>query len=135
MGFSLSGLLLLSTANSFRRFFSRSRWWRGSSVFHPESSRVARMPRAEAWIRAGDFQSAGTPYRDRTFVAAFIVTQRGQGSVAWFSIAALIAIILMIRISNWAIQYRKAKAKLPAAHAEREGHACAKEGRPGGRVL
>ena len=42
--------------------------------------------------------------------------------MAWFSIAALIAIILMIRISNWAIRYRKAKAKLPVSHHEREGH-------------
>ena len=55
-------------------------------------------------------------------LAAFIVTSRGQGSVAWFSIAALIAIILMIRISNWAIRYRRAKASSPATHAAREGH-------------
>ena len=125
MGFSLSGLLLLSTASSFPAILlSVALVGVGSSVFHPESSRVARMaagPKpgfAQAIFQVGgNFGTASGP-----LLAAFIVTQRGQGSVAWFSIAALIAIILMIRISNWAIAYRKAKAKSPVAHHEREGH-------------
>ncbi len=125
MGFSLSGLLLLSTASSFPAILlAVALVGVGSSVFHPESSRVARMaagPKpgfAQAIFQVGG--NAGTA--TGPLLAAFIVTARGQGSIAWFSIAALIAIILMIRISNWAIHYRKAKAKSPASHAEREGH-------------
>ncbi len=125
MGFSLSGLLLLSTASSFPAILvAVALVGVGSSVFHPESSRVARMaagPKpgfAQAIFQVGG--NAGTA--TGPLLAAFIVTERGQGSVAWFSIAALIAILLMIRISNWAIRYRKAKAKLPVSHQEREGH-------------
>lgn len=125
MGFSLSGLLLLSTASSFPAILvAVALVGVGSSVFHPESSRVARMaagPKpgfAQAIFQVGG--NAGTA--TGPLLAAFIVTERGQGSVAWFSIAALIAIILMIRISNWAIHYRREKAKLPVSHHEREGH-------------
>ncbi len=125
MGFSLSGLLLLSTASSYPAILlAVALVGVGSSVFHPESSRVARMaagPKpgfAQAIFQVGG--NAGTA--TGPLLAAFIVTERGQSSVAWFSIAALIAIILMIRISNWAIHYRKAKAKLPVSHHEREGH-------------
>jgi FSR family fosmidomycin resistance protein-like MFS transporter len=125
MGFSLSGLLLLSTAASFPAILIAVAFVGvGSSVFHPESSRVARMaagPKpgfAQAIFQVGgNFGTATGP-----LLAAFIVIKRGQGSIAWFSIAALIAIILMIRISNWAIQYRKAKAKLPVAQHESLGH-------------
>ena len=125
MGFSLSGLLLLSTASSFPAILlAVALVGVGSSVFHPESSRIARMaagPKpgfAQAIFQVGgNFGTASGP-----LLAAFIVTKRGQGSVAWFSIAALIAIILMIRISKWAIEYRKAKAKSPIAHHERESH-------------
>jgi len=132
MGFSLGGLLLLSTASSFPAILMAvALVGVGSSVFHPESSRVARMaagPKpgfAQAIFQVGgNFGTATGP-----LLAAFIVTQRGQGSVAWFSIAALIAIILMIRISRWAIEYRKAKAKSAVAHHEREGHAL-----PGSKV-
>jgi FSR family fosmidomycin resistance protein-like MFS transporter len=125
MGFSLSGLLLLSTASSFPAILLAVAFVGvGSSVFHPESSRVARMaagPKpgfAQAIFQVGG--NAGTA--TGPLLAAFIVIKRGQGSVAWFSIAALIAIILMIRISNWAIHYRRAKAKSPVAHHERHGH-------------
>lgn len=125
MGFSLTGLLLLSTASSFPAILvAVALVGVGSSVFHPESSRVARMaagPKpgfAQAIFQVGG--NAGTA--TGPLLAAFIVVRRGQGSVAWFSIAALVAIILMIRVSNWAIHYRKAKAKAPASHAEREGH-------------
>ncbi len=125
MGFSLTGLLLLSTAASFPAILvAVALVGVGSSVFHPESSRVARMaagPKpgfAQAIFQVGgNFGTASGP-----LLAAFIVTQRGQGSVAWFSIAALIAIILMIRISKWAIAYRKAKAKSPSSHHDRESH-------------
>ena len=125
MGFSLSGLLLLSTASSFPAILVAVAFVGvGSSVFHPESSRVARMaagPKpgfAQAIFQVGgNFGTATGP-----LLAAFIVIKRGQGSIAWFSIAALIAIILMIRISNWAIQYRKAKAKSPVAQHEHLGH-------------
>ncbi|HEV2200427.1 MAG TPA: MFS transporter [Bryobacteraceae bacterium] len=125
MGFTLSGLLLLSAAWSFPTILlAVALVGVGSSVFHPESARVARMaagPKpgfAQAIFQVGgNFGTASGP-----LLAAFIVTQRGQGSVAWFSIAALIAIVFMMRISKWAIHYRLMKAKSPAVRVEREGH-------------
>jgi FSR family fosmidomycin resistance protein-like MFS transporter len=75
----------------------------GSSVFHPESSRVARMASggrhglAQSLLQVGgNVGSAIGP-----LLAAFIVMPRGQGSVGWFAIAALTAIVLLVRIGGW----------------------------------
>ena len=88
----------------FRAAAARRRAGRlGSSVFHPESSRVARMASggqhglAQSLFQVGgNVGSAIGP-----LLAAFIVMPRGQGSVAWFAIAALIAIVLLTRIGGW----------------------------------
>jgi FSR family fosmidomycin resistance protein-like MFS transporter len=104
MGFTLSGLLLLSQATTFPvLLLSAALIGSGSSVFHPESSRVARMASggqhglAQSLFQVGgNVGSASGP-----LLAAFIVMPRGQGSVAWFAIAALVAIVLLTRIGGW----------------------------------
>jgi FSR family fosmidomycin resistance protein-like MFS transporter len=117
MGFTLSGLLLLSHAPNFALLLlAAALIGSGSSVFHPESSRVARMASggqhglAQSLFQVGgNVGSAIGP-----LLAAFIVMPRGQTSVEWFAIAALIAIVLLTRIGGW---YR---AHIPAhkkAHA------------------
>jgi FSR family fosmidomycin resistance protein-like MFS transporter len=104
MGFTLSGLVLLSQASSFPMLLlAAALIGSGSSVFHPESSRVARMASggrhglAQSLFQVGgNVGSAIGP-----LLAAFIVMPRGRGSVAWFAIAALAGILLLTRIGGW----------------------------------
>jgi MFS transporter, FSR family, fosmidomycin resistance protein len=104
MGFTLIGLILLSRAGSFPMIlFAAGLVGVGSSVFHPESSRMARAASGGQYGLAqslfqvgGNFGSAIGP-----LLAAFIVVPGGQGSVAWFSIAALAAIIVLARVGLW----------------------------------
>ncbi len=116
MGCTLSGLLLLSHAPSFPLLLlAAALIGSGSSVFHPESSRVARMASggqhglAQSLFQVGgNVGSAIGP-----LLAAFIVMPRGQASVAWFAIAALAAIALLTKIGGW---YR---AHVPAQRISR----------------
>jgi len=125
MGFSLSGLLLLSTANTFAIvLFAAALVGMGSSVFHPESSRVARMASggqhgfAQSIFQVGGNAGSATG----PLLAAFIVNQRGQRSIAWFSIAAFIGMLLMTKIGRWAREYRTARAKARAGQPAAQGH-------------
>jgi len=104
MGSTLIGLLLLSQAPSFPILLvAAALIGTGSSVFHPESSRIARMASGgrhglaqSVFQVGGNLGSALGP-----LLAAFIVMPRGQSSVAWFAVAALIAITLLTRIGGW----------------------------------
>jgi FSR family fosmidomycin resistance protein-like MFS transporter len=104
MGSSLIGLLLLSVANSYVTILCAAALvGLGSSVFHPESSRVARMASGGRHGFAQSlFQVGGsTGSAIGPLLAAFIVVPRGQGSVAWFSAAALLAIFMLANVSLW----------------------------------
>jgi FSR family fosmidomycin resistance protein-like MFS transporter len=104
MGFTLSGLLMLSTANSYPWLLAAAGLVGvGSSIFHPESSRLARVASGgkqglaqSLFQTGGNFGSSLGP-----LLAAFVVLPRGQGSVAWFSLVALTGIILLARIGRW----------------------------------
>jgi FSR family fosmidomycin resistance protein-like MFS transporter len=104
MGFTLLGMLLLSRARSFGMVLAAtSLVGLGSSVFHPESSRIARAASggrhgfAQSFFQVGgNFGSALGP-----LLAAFIVLRHGQSSIAWFSLAALIAIAFLVRVGSW----------------------------------
>jgi FSR family fosmidomycin resistance protein-like MFS transporter len=104
MGASFVGLLLLSMASSFLGvIIAASMVGLGSSVFHPESSRVARMASGgkhglaqSVFQVGGNFGTAAGP-----LLAAFIVLPRGQSSVAWFSGAALLGIAVLINVGHW----------------------------------
>ena len=104
MGFSLAGMILLSKAGSFALVLAAtSLVGLGSSVFHPESSRIAR---AASGGRHGFAQSLfqvggnlGSSFGP--LLAAFIVLPRGQSSIAWFSIAAVIAIAFLLHVGTW----------------------------------
>ena len=90
---TLIGLLLLSIARSFHAVvFAAALVGVGSSVFHPESSRVARMASGGRYGLAqslfqvgGNVGMAGGP-----LMVAFVVLSRGQSSIAWFSLIALL---------------------------------------------
>jgi FSR family fosmidomycin resistance protein-like MFS transporter len=104
MGFTLVGLLLLSMASRFAALLAAAALvGMGSAVFHPESSRVARMASggrhgfAQSLFQVGgNFGSSLGP-----LLAAFIVLPMGQSSVAWFSLAALLAMIVLWNVGGW----------------------------------
>ena len=101
---SLVGLLLLSVADSYGLIlFSAALVGIGSSVFHPESARVARMASGGRFGLAQSlFQVGGsTGSAIGPLLAAFIVVPRGQGSIVWFSAAALLAIAVLAYVSTW----------------------------------
>src|SRR6185295_7486630 len=104
MGFTLVGMVLLSRANHFYLvLLAAGLVGLGSSVFHPESSRIAR---AASGGRHGFAQSLfqvggnlGTSLGP--VLAAFIVLPRGQSSIAWFSLAALLAMVFLWHVGAW----------------------------------
>ena len=104
MGFSLAGLVLLSFASTFAEILlSAALIGLGSAVFHPESSRVARMASGGRYgLAQSTFQVGGNVGSSLgPLAAAFIVIPSGQGSIAWFSIIALVAIVVLANVGRW----------------------------------
>jgi FSR family fosmidomycin resistance protein-like MFS transporter len=115
MGCTLIGLIVLSLASSFPIILAAAAMIGiGSSVFHPESSRVARMASggqhgfAQSIFQVGGNAGSATG----PLLAAFIVLPHGQGSLAWFSLAALLGMALLGKVGFWAKAYRAARAKI-----------------------
>ncbi len=104
MGSTLIGLLLLSRAPSFPiLLIAAALIGTGSAVFHPESSRIARLASGGRHGLAQSLFQVGGNIGSATgpLLAAFIIMPRGQTSIAWFALAAMIAIILLTRIGHW----------------------------------
>ena len=104
MCFTLTGLLLLSIANSFVLvLLSVAFVGVGSSVLHPESSKVARLASGGAKGMAQSiFQIGGNVGRAFGPVAvALIVIPHGQGCIRWFALLAVVAIWVLARIGSW----------------------------------
>ena len=104
MGFTLSGLIVLSMSHHFYMVLvSVGLIGVGSSVFHPESSRMAH---AAAGVQPGlaqsIFQLGGNLGSSiGPLLAAWIIVPHGQTSIAWFSLMALLAIFVLTRVGNW----------------------------------
>src|SRR5246127_618740 len=101
MGFTLVGLLMMSQAHSYSVILlSAGLIGMGSSVFHPEASRVARMAAGGPYGLAQSlFQVGGNlGQASGPLLAAFIVVQRGQSSIGWFSAAALVAMTILFQV-------------------------------------
>jgi len=114
MGVTLTGLLLLAHANSFHfLMLAAAMVGAGSAVFHPEASRVARLASGGRHGLAQSLFQVGGNVGSATgpILAAFIVLPRGQGSVSWFSGAALIAMAVLIAVSNWHWRERTTPAR------------------------
>ena len=104
MGSTLVGLLLLSVASSFLGVLAAAALVGvGSSVFHPESSRVARMASGGRYgFAQAVFQVGGnTGSALGPLLAAFVVVPAGQRSVGWFSLLALLAIVVLFNVGRW----------------------------------
>jgi FSR family fosmidomycin resistance protein-like MFS transporter len=102
MGITMFGLLAFSLAPSYGTILAAAALVGiGSAVFHPESSRIARMASggqhgmAQSLFQVGG--NAGSALGP-LLAWAFI---RGQSSIAWFSLLALVAIVLLTNIGNW----------------------------------
>ncbi|CFR14441.1 MFS transporter [Yersinia frederiksenii] len=110
MGFTLSGILLLAVATTFPVvLLAAALVGTGSSVFHPESSRVARMASGgrhgmaqSVFQVGGNFGSALGP-----LLAAILIAPYGKGNVGWFSLAALLAIVVLLQVSKWYQQQQR----------------------------
>jgi len=112
MGCTLIGLLLLSTADTLPLLLlASSMVGMGSSVFHPEASRVARMASGgRHGLAQSIFQVGGNLGSSLgPLLAAWIILPRGQGSVAWFSLAAMLAMLVLSRVGAW---YRRQQARM-----------------------
>lgn len=104
MGFTLCGLVLLSTAHQYAVILiAAAIIGTGSAIFHPESARIARLASGgrlgfaqSVFQVGGNFGTAAGP-----LLAALIVVPFGQPSVAWFSIVAALAIAILWRIGRW----------------------------------
>jgi MFS transporter, FSR family, fosmidomycin resistance protein len=104
MGFTLVGLLLLAFAGSYALLLlAAALVGTGSSVFHPESSRVARMASGgrhglaqSVFQVGGNVGSAIGP-----LLAAFIVIPHGQSNIAWFSGTALLGMFVLFNVGHW----------------------------------
>lgn len=104
MGFSLAGLVLLSRADTYPLILlSVGLVGIGSSVFHPESSRVAYLASGgRRGLAQSVFQLGGNAGSSLgPLLAAWIIVPFGQGYVLWFSLAALLAIFVLLRVAAW----------------------------------
>ena len=122
MTFTMIGLVLLSMAPSFELILvAVALVGMGSSVFHPESSRVARMASGgQHGLAQSLFQVGGNAGSSLgPLLAAFLVLPAGQRSIAWVSLGALLAILVLTRIGFWYKAHRKAAAKSPELHEHR----------------
>lgn len=104
MGITLVGLVLLARAGSFSTLLLASALvGTGSSIFHPEASRLARLASggkhgfAQSLFQVGgNLGSSLGP-----LLAAAVVVPRGQPHVLWFSLLALAGIVLLARLGGW----------------------------------
>lgn len=104
MGFTLLGLLSISMADSFWKILvSVSLIGVGSSIFHPESSRVAHLASGgKRGLAQSIFQLGGNAGSAiGPLLAALIVIPHGQKYIGWFAIAAVLGIGVLLKIGQW----------------------------------
>jgi FSR family fosmidomycin resistance protein-like MFS transporter len=126
MSFTLAGLALLASARTYQLLLvAAAMIGTGSSVFHPESSRVARMASGgrhglaqSVFQVGGNVGSAVGP-----LLAAFIVLPHGQSSVLWFSCAALVGIVVLLNVGHWYKLHGMARLKPRAGSGADSLHA------------
>ena len=118
MGFTLTGLLALGFAQSYSAILvAAALVGAGSAVFHPESSRIARLASggrhglAQSIFQVGG--SAGSAAGP--LLAAWIIIPHGRSSVAWFALAAILAIVVLWNVSAWYVRHHLAPTRSAGA--------------------
>ena len=119
MTFTMVGLILIASAPTFSAvLIAVALVGMGSAVFHPESSRVARMASGgRHGLAQSLFQVGGNAGSSMgPLLAAFVVLPAGQRSIAWFSVLALVAIMVLMRVGAW---YKRHPSMTPKSRAMR----------------
>jgi FSR family fosmidomycin resistance protein-like MFS transporter len=119
MAVSLVGLLVLAAAPTFGMVLvAAGLMGVGSAVFHPESSRVARMASGgRHGLAQSVFQVGGNVGSSiGPLLAAFLVLPHGQASIAWCSLLALIAMVVLWKIGGWYGERRSATSASGSQH-------------------
>jgi MFS transporter, FSR family, fosmidomycin resistance protein len=133
MGSTLAGLLVLANAGGYPTLLlGAALVGLGSSIFHPEATRLARNASGgRQGLAQGVFQVGGQAGSSvGPLLAAFIVVPKGQQSLVWFSLAALLAMALMVWTGRWQAEFLRARAERAAARP-----AAAESGLPQRTVL
>jgi MFS transporter, FSR family, fosmidomycin resistance protein len=117
MAFTFVGLLLLSRAGSYPVLLTAAALvGMGSAVLHPESSRVARMAAGgRPGLAQSLFQMGGNVGSSLGPLAAVVVLRFGQHSVAWFGLAAIVAMVLLFGVGRWYLSHGIARMRAQAA--------------------
>jgi FSR family fosmidomycin resistance protein-like MFS transporter len=119
MSCTLAGLLVLAAAQNYGTLlFAAALVGTGSSIFHPESSRVARMASGgQHGLAQSIFQVGGNSGSAMgPLLAAWIIIPRGQKSVAWFSLAAILAILVLWQVGTWYKRRQSSIGHRPRSH-------------------
>ncbi len=117
--FTLAGLLVLAIAHNYGvLLLGAAMIGVGSSVFHPESSRVARMAAGGRHGFAQSlFQVGGTAGQAiGPLAAALVVVRAGQSSVAFFALLSLVCGAILWQVSHWYRDHGLARLKSGAAY-------------------
>ena len=103
MGITLCGLILLSRATDYRVILvSAALVGMGSSIFHPEASRIAHMAAGRRHGFAQSlFQVGGNLGSSLGPLAGLIIVAHGQTSIIWFGGIAALGIYILIRVGGW----------------------------------
>jgi MFS transporter, FSR family, fosmidomycin resistance protein len=123
MGLSMLGLVILARADSYPWILAAAAMvGLGSSIFHPEASRLARLASggkhgfAQSLFQlGGNFGSSLGP-----LLAAAVVMPRGQVHVLWFCALAFVGMVVLSRVGGW---YQRSLSQLRAAGKPHRAHA------------
>ncbi|OJV42572.1 MAG: MFS transporter [Bacteroidales bacterium 36-12] len=126
MGLTLIGLVSVAFASSYAAILiSVALIGSGSSIFHPESSKIAYMASggkrglAQSIFQVGG--NAGTAIGP--LLAALIIARYGRGHTAYFAIFALIAMMVLLYVGRWAKMYLQQVKRTQRKLGERQFHA------------
>lgn len=121
MFFSLAGLILLAFSHDFYTILlSVGLVGVGSSVFHPEASRVAFLASGgKRGLAQSIFQLGGnTGSAFGPLLVALIVVVHGQAHIVWFTIASVLGIIVLLKIGSWYQNHLNLRAAGKIVHQE-----------------
>jgi FSR family fosmidomycin resistance protein-like MFS transporter len=128
MVFTLTGLILLSRAGSYTLLLvSVAVIGTGSSIFHPEASKVAYMASGgRRGLAQSIFQVGGNLGSSLgPILAALIIVPHGQPGILWFSVLALLAILVLLNVGRWYTHHLNLTRKKAASFSK--GHGLTKE--------
>ena len=120
MGLSLAGLVTLAFAHAYGvLLLAAVSIGLGSAIFHPDASRLARLASGGRFGTAQSFFQVGGNAGSALgpLLAAFIVLPFGQSSVAWFSVLALLGMIVLWKVGSWARARHRERAAARVAPA------------------